>query len=201
MNWTEYKELSEKTLSYEFHCSTQNEIMLHGVMGFITELEELLDWGAKKDTVGMAEEFGDILWYSAIFGRLYDMGYPSINMNKNKKMFKKMFNKFLKIVSYVDWIKKSDLIVLDMYKKSSLILDIMKKKIFYNKPIVDAEVCKIVTDLMLLTVKFAEYHDIDIEKAMEINIAKLKARYGNKFTSNKAINRDLKAERDILEGK
>lgn len=86
-----------------------------------------------------------------------------------------------------------------MYKKTSLLLDIMKKKIFYNKPIVDIKFIEIVNDLMLLTIKFAEYHDIDMEKSMEINIAKLKARYGDKFTSNRAINRDLKVERDILE--
>lgn len=193
MNWTEYKELSEKTLSYEFHCSTENEVMLHGVMGFITELEELLDWGEKKDDVGISEEFGDILWYVAIFGRLYNMGYPCANPNN------KVFNKLLKRFWYKRYIQKSDLIVLDMYKKTSLLLDIMKKKIFYNKPIVDIKFIEIVNDLMLLTIKFAEYHDIDMEKSMEINIAKLKARYGDKFTSNRAINRDLKVERDILE--
>lgn len=38
------------------------------------------------------------------------------------------------------------------------------------------------------------------EDDLETNIAKLKARYPDKFTSENAINRDLEAERQILEG-
>jgi hypothetical protein len=34
---------------------------------------------------------------------------------------------------------------------------------------------------------------------MENNIAKLKARYGEKFSEDRAVNRDLKTERKILE--
>jgi hypothetical protein len=36
-------------------------------------------------------------------------------------------------------------------------------------------------------------------KICEINIKKLQARYPEKFTTEKAINRDLKTERTILE--
>ena len=38
-----------------------------------------------------------------------------------------------------------------------------------------------------------------IEKARETNIAKLRARYGDKFTEFDALNRDLDVERKILE--
>ena len=44
-------------------------------------------------------------------------------------------------------------------------------------------------------------HDIDIQKSFDINIAKLKARYCDKISSERAINRDLDNERNILEGK
>lgn len=37
------------------------------------------------------------------------------------------------------------------------------------------------------------------DEAMEININKLKARYGDKFSNEKAIERDLVSERDVLE--
>jgi hypothetical protein len=36
-------------------------------------------------------------------------------------------------------------------------------------------------------------------KICEINIKKLQARYPEKFTTEKAVNRDLKTERTILE--
>ena len=42
--------------------------------------------------------------------------------------------------------------------------------------------------------------DTDFETVMRTNIAKLKARYPDKFTEEKATHRDLNKERQILEG-
>jgi NTP pyrophosphatase (non-canonical NTP hydrolase) len=44
-------------------------------------------------------------------------------------------------------------------------------------------------------------YKLDLEDGFDKNIAKLKARYGDKFTNYAALNRDLKIERSILEGK
>lgn len=41
---------------------------------------------------------------------------------------------------------------------------------------------------------------LDLGTLMEKNIAKLEARYPNKFTNEAAVNRDLEKERNILEG-
>ena len=54
---------------------------------------------------------------------------------------------------------------------------------------------------MLDVSDYMNNYDIDIEKSFDVNIDKLKARYGDKFSSEKAINRDLETERNILEGK
>jgi len=43
--------------------------------------------------------------------------------------------------------------------------------------------------------------DLDTNEINQINIDKLKARYPEKFTTENAMNRDLDAEREILEGK
>lgn len=43
--------------------------------------------------------------------------------------------------------------------------------------------------------------DGDFEQILERNIAKLRARFPEKFTSEQAINRDLETERKVLEGK
>ncbi|MCY1202251.1 hypothetical protein D9M72_137350 [compost metagenome] len=45
----------------------------------------------------------------------------------------------------------------------------------------------------------ADESGLSIEKAWEQNIAKLKVRYGDKFDAKKAENRDLAAERAVLE--
>ncbi len=42
--------------------------------------------------------------------------------------------------------------------------------------------------------------DTSFEEVAEVNLSKLKARYPDKFTSEKAARRDLKTERKILEG-
>ena len=42
--------------------------------------------------------------------------------------------------------------------------------------------------------------NIDFYESLDINISKLKSRYGDKFSSEKAINRNLDTERKILEG-
>ena len=46
---------------------------------------------------------------------------------------------------------------------------------------------------------FCYVNDINIESILDTNIEKLKARYGEKFSSDRAINRDLEKERMILE--
>ena len=77
----------------------------------------------------------------------------------------------------------------------------MKKKIYYNKP-VDEYLFKTLTNLVMLDLSdYMNTYDIDIQNSFDINIAKLKARYGEKFSSERAINRDLETERNILEGK
>jgi hypothetical protein len=77
----------------------------------------------------------------------------------------------------------------------------LKKKLYYNKPINDESFKQISTLVMILTQSYMNYYSIDIKGSFDINIAKLKARYGDKFSSDKAINRDLETERKILEGK
>jgi hypothetical protein len=60
-------------------------------------------------------------------------------------------------------------------------------------------------DLSIKMQSIMEYYcyqyNTNIGDILDKNIAKLKARYGDKFSSDRAINRDLETERTILEGK
>ena len=183
MNWKEYLELSEKTLSTQFHCEEREQLLLHAVIGVLTEVEELLDnhIGEEQDITNMLEEAGDITWYLAIIGREMDLDYPQLVVKtKNDNPMK---------------------LVLKIVKNTCKLLDMMKKKLYYNKPI-DENLFKTITTLVMLDVSdYMNTYDIDIEKSFDVNIDKLKARYGDKFSSEKAINRDLETERNILEGK
>ena len=183
MNWKEYLELSEKTLSTQFHCEEREQLLLHAVIGVLTEVEELLDnhIGDEQDSTNRLEESGDVCWYLAIIGREMNLDYPQLLVKtKNDDPMK---------------------LVLKIVKNTCKLLDMMKKKLYYNKPI-DENLFKTITTLVMLDVSdYMNTYDIDIEKSFDVNIDKLKARYGDKFSSEKAINRDLETERNILEGK
>jgi len=177
MNWNEYKVLSEKTLSTEFHCGKQVENLLHGVSGVITELEELLDW---NDDVNKKEEVADIFWYIALLDRELELN--------------------LKIPTYPTEFTQigNDALIIQSFKTSSILLDFLKKKIFYNKNI-DINIFSNQTrNLFQSMCIFCYINDINIESILDTNIEKLKARYGEKFSSDRAINRNLEKERIIL---
>lgn len=69
-----------------------------------------------------------------------------------------------------------------------------------DKPLDVVNLKEEIGDVMWYLAILFRDHKIDIFEAMETNIAKLRARYGEKFSTEKANNRDLKTERSILEG-
>lgn len=180
MEWKEYLELSEKTLSTEFHCEEKYQRMLHAVIGILTEVEELLDNHIDKiDKTNVLEEVGDITWYIAIIGREYNLDFPkNIPLNSDISMN----------------------IIVSIMKQTCKLLDMLKKKIYYNKPINEELFKQTTTVIMILIQSYMNHYKIDISNSFDINIAKLKARYGDKFTAKNAINRDIEKERKILEG-
>lgn len=184
MNWQEYRVLSEKTMSSEFFCSKKEETLLHAVMGILTEVEELLDNHSEEndaDDVNRAEEIGDIFFYMAIIGREYNLEYPQLLVRD----------------------KNSDpmSIVIKLIKNTCKLLDMMKKKLYYNKEINEESFIAITKIIMLHISDYCNYFDVPVEKTFDVNIEKLRARYGEKFSTDRAINRNLEVERNILEGK
>lgn len=79
------------------------------------------------------------------------------------------------------------------------LLDVYKKKFAYNKPIDYINVEEEIFDAFWYLVNLCRMLNIDIEKGMDKNIAKLRARYPNRFTEFDANNRNLEREREILE--
>lgn len=88
-----------------------------------------------------------------------------------------------------------------MSSESGEIADALKKFFIYGKPLDNTNVIEECGDLLWYISLALDAVGATMEEAMEKNIAKLKARYGDKFTQEKALNRDLGAERAALEGK
>ena len=78
--------------------------------------------------------------------------------------------------------------------------DVFKKYLFYGKPIDWVNLGEESGDLFWY---LAIMHDVmgkdNFDSTLATNIAKLKSRYGDKFTDSAAINRDTISERKILE--
>ena len=89
--------------------------------------------------------------------------------------------------------------VLGMQTEAAELADVFKKNLAYNKNIDWINVKEEVGDLMWYIANLCNLHNWDLRDIMQTNIFKLQARYPDKFSDDKAINRDLKTERKILE--
>jgi NTP pyrophosphatase (non-canonical NTP hydrolase) len=79
--------------------------------------------------------------------------------------------------------------------------DALKKAIFYGKPLDKVNLAEELGDVMWYIAIACDTLGVSLESVMEKNIAKLTARYGDKFSQAAALNRNLDAERQILETK
>lgn len=90
-----------------------------------------------------------------------------------------------------------------MVTESAELVDQLKKHVFYGKPLDVVNLAEEGGDLFwymaLLCDELETKYDIPAQEIFNKNIAKLKARYPEKFTGEQAINRDVEAERVILE--
>ena len=77
--------------------------------------------------------------------------------------------------------------------------DMLKKAVIYGKPLDLTNVLEEAGDLLWYIALALDAAGFTMEEAMERNIAKLKARYPAGFTQEAALNRDLDAERKVLE--
>ncbi len=83
--------------------------------------------------------------------------------------------------------------------ESAELVDALKKHLFYGKPLDRTNLVEEMGDLFWYCAILADALDVSFQEVMDKNIAKLKARYGDKFTSHAALNRNLDKERTTLE--
>lgn len=83
--------------------------------------------------------------------------------------------------------------------ESAEIQDMMKKHIFYGKDIDKVNFKEELGDLMWYMAIACDELGVSLEEIMQTNVDKLRARYGEKFTEEAALNRNLDKEREILE--
>jgi NTP pyrophosphatase (non-canonical NTP hydrolase) len=97
--------------------------------------------------------------------------------------------------------KEIDLLhaAIGLQTESAEFSDMLKKHIFYGKPIDKVNLREELGDQLWYIAMALRALDTTFEAVMERNIEKLKARYPDKFTEELAENRNLDKEREILE--
>ena len=78
-------------------------------------------------------------------------------------------------------------------------LDALKKHVYYGRKLDRVNLAEELGDLFWYCAIIADELDVPFAKIMETNIEKLRARYGEKFSEEKAEKRNLEVEREILE--
>lgn len=79
------------------------------------------------------------------------------------------------------------------------LVDACKKSMFYGKQLDKVNLAEEAGDVLWYIAILCDELGITFEELFEVNITKLKKRYGEKFSDEKAEIRDLNAERKILE--
>ena len=77
--------------------------------------------------------------------------------------------------------------------------DAIKKHLLYGKPLDYVNLKEEFGDILWYISIGLKALGLTYEEVMQTNIAKLKARYGDKFTEAAALERDLETERKVLE--
>lgn len=152
--------------------------LAHMVIGIHSEHNELMDAYDNNDINNINEERADIWWYL--------VNYCTFRGYKLDNIFNLLAKDMEEGVEYK----------VEEYWSSKL-QDLVKKYIAYNKPIdVDKEI-EILTRLVE-SLKFAFDSREELEDVLEKNINKLKIRFPEGFTEEKALNRNLEAEKETL---
>jgi NTP pyrophosphatase (non-canonical NTP hydrolase) len=159
----------------------------HAVMGFITESAELVDamkkqhaYGKPLDFVNLREEVGDIMWYLPLMCR-------GLGIALRDLAGADLFDDY-KESSWCAERHESDALAFMLVRTAAMATERQA-----NHGLAAAVILSVINRL-------ARPIGATLEQIATLNIAKLQKRYPDKFTTEAALNRDIDAERKVLEG-
>lgn len=162
--------------------------VMHMALGITGEMGEVIDalkkhyiYGKELDQANIVEEISDASWYIAGLASLF----PNTDWEKSlPTLYSKDETATLMLTLCINSVFAEEAYRLSQMDESD-----------------QHEVERITKRLVNYLYRLAYYLNVDLEQAFEINIQKLAKRYGDKYSDFNATNRDLDAERAILEGK
>lgn len=185
MKYQEYVPLAVRTAK---KLKSKAENLNHAVIGLLSEVNEYNDAVVAKDTVNIKEELGDKLWYSAL---------------AYKCLEKYMNNYEPNVENFVDFTNESvHSLEHEFTHLLSKFSDPVKKFLIYEKEPTEEQFQQLASILCaIIDVVFCLFkaYNLDVNNAMHVNIEKLKDRYPEAYSNEKATNRNLEKERKSLE--
>lgn len=172
MNKTTIENYQERAARTMASLGTKAMDGMHMAAGFTTEIGEMNEGITYNDIVNIREENGDTYWYLANECNIYGLIFTEL-IEQAKTRRKKPF-----------------------YLHN--IVDLHKREFAYGKEI---DLIKLEDELITIVQylsKVEKDFKFTLEESLEKNIAKLYKRYPDKFTEEKALNRDLEAEYKTL---
>lgn len=165
--------------------------MSEGIANETGELKEVLDKFLRGegdlDTLKLIrEEIGDLMWYSAGICYVLDMSFEEIL----DVMCAHPFDRTLS-----GW---ANGMMSEIVLGSGVIAEHVKKHVFYGKDYDTEKVTNALANIVHASVGLARVLGIDFESILKDNIAKLAARFPDKFTEIDAIERDKEAEYEAM---
>ena len=193
MNFKEYIPLAMRTckpLPFADHIN-------HMGLGIVGEMGEIVDalkkshiYGKQLDQVNIVEEVGDVAWYVAGVVQFYPNLYNFIGSDelKNSINYEKLAEAKSKITRTA---------LLNTMSAANLVVDMGILADEAGGPSDEGE--EVAKTLCMFLFATAVLLEVDLSQVFEVNIAKLAKRYGDKYSDYAAINRDIDAERAVLE--
>lgn len=196
-----YQELAKRTCA---SLGNEKLDLSHMILGLVSEQSEWMTAIANGDSVNYSEEVADIFWYLANYCTFRGYSFYEIYEQSKNLPFDNTTPEYETLAFYFEYSDtRHEIQVMSMVSQLS---DLVKKYVAYNKPI-DKEL-----ELTLLQYIVGIFYTdeayntpdnfyFDFHRDLKNNIEKLQKRYPEKFTEENALNRDLDAERKILEQK
>lgn len=180
MKFREYREQTKRTLP---NLGSVIFNSIHMTLGLGSEIVELFEALDKDDRVNIGEELSDKLWYAANYCNIHGI---EVNADLTEGVVEN------------DWIQFDNLLQ-DIIRHISILQDFDKKLLAYGKEVPFEDRSSKINLLISFIIEAMGCIGLDAEVCMRNNIDKLRTRYPDKFNSEKAVNRDLEAERKQLE--
>lgn len=169
----------------------------HMGLGIVGEMGEIVDqlkkayiYGKAIDQVNIVEEVGDVAWYVAGIINLFPNLHSYLDSDElpNSVNIERLHEAKSKVTRAI---------LLNTMSASNLVVDL--GVIVDAGGIASEDAESVAKTLCMFLYATAVLLDVDLSQAYDVNIAKLAKRYGDKYSDYAATNRDLNAERAILE--